>query len=187
MTECLFTFKNRPLSNTKDVHNQIFGPLSTIKLEGGRSITVNTGIRLASTDLKCEFEIIPIDDYRHTLMFSNNVFDDSHTSELHITITNNTDGFIRLDPEYHNIFLLKSRIIEVPEVVKQEAEIAVPEVEDSAVSEDVKDVVDHIITTIIKNINSEVVESADKPATPEVKQVKKNKPRVRKQKKRVSL
>ncbi len=182
MTECLFTFKNRPLSNTKDVHNQIFGPLSTIKLEGGRSINVNTGIRLASTDLKCEFEIIPIDDYKYALTFSNNTFNDSHTSELYITITNNTDGFIRLDPEYHNIFLLKSRIIN-SEVVDS----AVPEVVDSAVPEVVRDVVDNIITTIIKNINSEVVESVDKPATSEVKQVKKNKPRVRKQKKRVSL
>ncbi len=87
-------------------YQYICGPPYTVKLEAGRNTTIKTGIRFVKPEHGISALITVTDDYNNKLALSNNLFDEYCDNEFVITITNITNEFIRLDPDYHKVFVI---------------------------------------------------------------------------------
>ncbi len=106
MDDITLSIKQRMITDTADVSRQVFGPLSTVKLESGRTMVINTGLQIIDYTTPGTLEIVPFEAYVGKLTFKDNVFDVSYPNELCITVINTSNEFVRLDPEHHRMFVV---------------------------------------------------------------------------------
>ncbi len=168
------------LKAAKVVDNAIiYGPLSVVKLEAGRIMNVQTGIRIKTCNMKGQVAITPADAFVDKVKFSKTLYSAKANAPLNIEVRNISKQFIRIEPTDH---LFKFEYVETPKpAVKARAKKEEPTV----VAEVVADVVAEVVTEVVTEVAEVATEVAEEPeAKPETVKPKRRGPQ---KKKRVSV
>lgn len=126
-----------------------YGPLRVVKLEAGKIITVQTGIRLVSCNTQGAVVIKPQSKYEGVLRFSNCTYHSGHTGIMTVEIANTTHEFVRIEPSMH---LFSFEFVPHCECPSQE--------DATQVDEPVDEPVDELDTTQVEETVSEVVDES---------------------------
>ncbi len=89
---------NRPIIENDAI---IYGPLSVIKLEIGKIVSVSTGAYIAECNNNGKVVISPSDKFADKLVFTSNEYFAENTKMISVEIKNISQEFIRIEPTDH--------------------------------------------------------------------------------------
>ena len=79
--------------------NITYGPLAVLKLEAGKTISVQTGVWIVQCEKNGIVVILPSEEYSDQLVFKNNKYGPNDRQMITIEITNTTKEFVRIDTD----------------------------------------------------------------------------------------
>jgi hypothetical protein len=143
-----------------------YGPLSIIKLEIGKHMWIDTGIRVAKRSRNGTVFVTPATEYDKYLEFKSNEFSPADPQNIKIFITNVSGRFLRIEPDD---FLFKFTFIDAKDEVLEAAEKTIVEeaaeeaAEKTIVEEEVEEAAEK---TIVEEVE-EVLEAVEKTVVEE--------------------
>ena len=157
-----------------------YGPLTVLKLEPGRILTVRTGITIAECTPIGKVVVSPADKYQDQLKFANNVYDSANHREVIIEISNLTRNFIRIETDDH---LFKYSFVETS--AAQQTDSVVDEVTVESESATQSEQVDEsVVDSSPAEISAEVAAVVEQVAQPKkITHQRVTKPKTQKNKK----